>query len=475
MTVLTRSVFSCFTFLFFASALLHSFLPLISGFDAYRWFQVSVTILCFSLFAWENLKLFVSVSTVAFLVILNLDAIPYPIIFLFFDIGYWVSALFVALYFLAKGVENSELAKLASVAASVGCILYLPTILMGLGFWYGQGDGRVTEFLPFGFYGIRPWSHLATWLMPLVMGTLATSSALPLFRYRPWKNLLTVTAAFWFAVLLGSGARGSLVAQFFSLLVLFAFFGNKAFPVGRFWMVTFGWGLILYVLLIVLLPTIIFSATEYHSVLRSGTSGRMQLWGAALELSLKNFPLGGGPLSYISETSAGDFGTPHSLYFRWAAEYGWLIVLMFIGGMLWIGLPSWFEFRRAPVKTYDSLHLAIFWSVLAAFTHASVSGVFTSPYSLLVGLPILAVYFGYVFKGRFSYEPVRVKWLGVSVVSAVLFGVLIAMIPPMHDWHEEAKADQSRYVKESHGPLAPRFWLHGRYTGKELKEQEITP
>lgn len=475
MTVFTRSAFSCLPLLFFASALLHSFLPFISSFDAYRWFQVSIIILSFLLFVRKGLKLFVSFSAVAFFLILYLGAIPYPIIFLFFDLGYWVSVLFVALYCLASGVPNSELAKWTSVAAGIGCILYLPTILMGLGFWYSQGEGRITEFLPFGFYGIRPWSHLATWLMPLIMGTLATSSALPLFRHRPWKSLLIITAAFWFAVLLGSGARGSLAAQFLGLLVLFAVFGKKVFPIGRFWVITFGWGLLLYVLLIVLLPAIIFSATEDYSVLRSGTSGRIQLWGHALELSLKNFPLGAGPLSYISETSAADFGTPHSLYFRWAAEYGWLFVLMFIGGMLWVGLPSWLEFRRAPVRKTDSFHLAIFWSVLSAFTHASVSGVFTSPYSLLVGLPILAVYFGYVLRGRFSNGLVGMKWPVVSGVSAVLFGVLIAMIPSMYGWHEGAKADQNRYIEETHSPLAPRFWLHGRYTGKELKKQEIAP
>ena len=475
MTVLSRNIFLCLISTFFASALLHSFLPLVSSFDAFRWFQISVIILSFLLFLRQNLTSFSTLSIIAFLLVFSLENIPYPIVFMFFDLGYWVSVFCVAFYLVTTGVRHDELAKWTAVAAGIGGILYLPTILMGLVFWYIQGGGRASDFLPFGFYGIRPWSHLASWIMPLIMGALAMSSALPLFRHRFWKNLLIITAAFWFVVLLGSGARGSLIAQLLSILTLFAFFGKKAFPIGKLWLIALGWGVGLYVLLILFLPSFIFSATEDYSVLRFGASGRLELWGYALELSARYFPFGTGPLSYVSETPVMGLGTPHSLYFRWAAEYGWLFVAVFLGGFLWAGRPLWLNFRKSSAEATDSFRLAIFWSVLSAFTHASVSGVFTSPYSLLVGLPILIGYLVYVLKARFSADSFAVKLPKVRGIAAVFFGISVAMVPSMHDWYEGARIDQKRYMEEYHQSLSPRFWLHGRYIGEEFKGQEITP
>jgi len=49
------------------------------------------------------------------------------------------------------------------------------------------------------------------------------------------------------------------------------------------------------------------------------------------------------------------------------------------------------------------------------------------------------------------------------------------MIPSMHAWHKSAVADQNRYVEEYRQSFAPRFWLHGKYTGEEYKDQELSP
>ncbi|WP_418140349.1 O-antigen ligase family protein [Marinobacter sp. MA] len=467
------SFFFVSTLVFFATSLLHSFLPLISDFNAYRWFQVVIVTCGFLFLATIRKKQFTLIFFVVALIVTSLGPAPYSFVFLVFDLGYWVSVILVALYISMEKVEPVELAKWVSVGASIGCLLYLPTIVMGVGFWYAQEAGRITDFLPFGFYGIRPWSQIATWLLPLTVVTIFLASIMPLFRHRFWKWVLITSAGFWFFVLISSGARGSLISQFLSLAFLLVFFGKSVWPIFKLWVTLFSIGFVFYLVLVFVIPSFFFDEVKASLSLRTHSSGRVELWAFALELSVRNFPLGAGPLSYIAETPVSANATPHSLYFRWAAEYGWLVVLVFIAGLVWLASPLFRQMRSVNIEKVESFQLAIIWSALAAFVHASVSGVFTSPYSLTVGFPVLIVFFVFMIKVKASLKLTELHIRGGSAAAAVLFSISIAMMPSMHSWYVEAKRDQELFFETYKSSLSPRFWLHGRYIENRMEELEF--
>ena len=469
----STSFFFVSTLVFFSTSLLHSFLPFISDFNAYRWFQVVIVTCSFLFLATIRKKQFTLIFLVVALIVKFLEPAPYSFVFLVFDLGYWASVFMVALYISMEKVEPVKLAKWVSVAASIGCLLYLPTIVMGIGFWYAQQAGKITEFLPFGFYGIRPWSHIATWLLPLTVGTILLASIMPLFRHQFWKWVLVTSVGFWFFVLISSGARGSLISQFLSLAFLLVFFGKSVWPIFKLWVTLFSIGVIFYLVLVFIIPSFFFDEVKASLSLRTHSSGRLELWAFALELSVRNFPLGVGPLSYIAETPVSANATPHSLYFRWAAEYGWLFVLVFIAGLVWLAAPLFRQMRSVNIKKIEPFQLTIIWSALAAFFHANVSGVFTSPYSLAVGFPVLIVVFVFIIKAKASLKLTKLHIRGVSASAALLFSISIAMMPSMHSWYVEAKRDQELFFETYKSSLSPRFWLHGRYIENRMEELEF--
>jgi hypothetical protein len=467
------SFFFALTLVLFAASLIHSFVPLISDFDAYRWFQVFIVSCGFLLLSLCRPKQFILIFLGLTLVLVFLGPAPYPMVFTFFDLSYWVSVILVALCICMEKVEPVSLAKGVSVGASIGCLLYLPTIVMGLGFWYAQQAGKITDFLPFGFYGIRPWSHIATWMLPLIVGTIFLSPVVPLFRHQFWRCVLFASAVCWFFVLISSGARGSLMAQFLSLAFLLFFCGKNLWPMLKIWIILFSSGFVFYLVLVFFIPSFFFDEVKASLSLRTGTSGRSELWVYALELSLRYFPLGSGPLSYIAETPVSANATPHSLYFRWAAEYGWLFVLAFIAGLVWLATPLFRKMRNVKATKIEAFQLTIIWSALSAFVHASVSGVFTSPYSLTVGFPILIVFFVLMIKAKASIKMAELHITGISAAAAVMFSISIAMMPSMHSWYIEAKGDQELFFETYKSSLSPRFWLHGRYIENRKEELEF--
>jgi len=459
----------------FILGLFNSLMPMLVGYDGIRWISLlavafalgSATILNIMPFSIKNAPPIFLVPLLGTVVLFWESLTSNGLVFLAYEVLYWVAPalLGVHLGLLHKKSNIISFSQSLAVMSVVSVTLYVLTIIMGLLFWYNEVSGKVTDYLPFGFYNIRLWSHIATWLIPLACSIVFIALENRFSSLRKYIPFLYFVFGCWFMVLLGSGARGSLVAQIASFIVLAFLYRHRFFVVGRFWLISFAAGCFLYGIFIVVVPWLIFENVEIATPLRSGASGRLTLWHYAFALSVQDFPLGVGPLGYILNTPEDALGSPHSFYLMWAAEYGWLFLLIFIFGLGTFSWRGWMQPRHVAVEDHAfPYQIAVQWSVLAAFIHAGVSGIFTSSISQLVGFPILVAYFAHMAShyrvGRVDNHTFRKIFIASN---GAMLGLVLVIVPPMYSWWQSAQANQAEYIEVHQRPLAPRFWLHGRF------------
>lgn len=460
----------------FILSLFNSIVPILGGYDGARWisfFAIFLALigLIFLIIRDFHIKKTVLIFAIPFFVttiFLGRELVGNKVVFLAYETLYWMASALLGIYLglACKKSSISELSRGMLLVVVVSLSIYVLTIIMGFGFWYGGGAGTVTDYLPFGFYNMRMWSHVATWLIPLGCAISITVFDNKFSFTNKYIIFLYFAFGCWFMVLLGSGARGSLVAQVLSLLILAVLYRQSFYRIARFWLISFAVGCLLYGIFVVLVPWFVFEHGEVYTPLRSGLSGRLALWSHAFSLSMDNFPGGVGALGYILNTPEDALGSPHSFYLRWAAEYGWLVLFAFILGLVTLSWRGWRCPMYGSADDCDlSYQIAVQWSVLAAFIHAGVSGIFTSSISQLVGFPILILYFAYMASYHKTDDQIdnRIfQSIGLGC-AGVMMALALLMVQPMYSWWQSALADQSDYFEIYQRPLAPRFWLHGRF------------
>lgn len=459
------------SFLFFIG-IFNSVSPIFGGYDGVRWALLIILPISLLVFLYFDRT---TPTTLTLLIIVASGAGSFflamspPLIYLIFEAEYWV-VIFLFGRLIAREKNAVSIAETTKNLAVVGLIfasLYVLTIMMGLVFWYEQGSGKVTDFLPFGFYNIRMWSHIATWIIPVVCGGLFYVSTVLQQRRMAFCIWGILVLGLWFMVLLGSGARGSLLAQIVALIFMSALYRRNFWNIGKFWIYGLISGAILYLIFVKIIPQIMFEQAGHYQVFRTGASGRGQLWEYALSLSLENLPFGAGSLAYSYRTPVDAYATPHSLYLTWASEYGWLFVILAAVAFIKFSLPVWSRASNPSSRADSRLRFGIQFSVLSALIHALVSGVFANPISQIVGFPILTVYFALCFKGREGLNGAIMESRSIGYFALACLGLSILILTPAYDWWQASIQDAFAYMKENHIGLAPRFWIHGRFIGNE--------
>ena len=212
----------------------------------------------------------------------------------------------------------------------------------------------------------------------------------------------------------------------------------------------------------------------------SDSSGRMRLWHEAWMMSLQNFPLGMGPQSWLTHDlitegyrSGEEIASPHNMYLLWAAEYGWLGVF----GLALIGI--WFlklvadvsRMRSGTTGTQNLLQGALLMSVVAALIHSSVSGVFIAPASMLIGLVVLATFWG-LFRHktdelRGCLTEGKASKVAKSIFASCVIAVSAVWIGQVGEYNKAMERDIESGATSQHAGLTPRFWLHGYYPRRD--------
>lgn len=394
----------------------------------------------------------------------------------------WVEPGMYALFFLGfvqagllpkqwKQKENWVII-LVSVTAIVSAFYGATTVLVYL-FAMSDRVAKLSEYIPWGFVNIRYWSHIATWLLPLLPLAILIG---PLKKLRLWRFFVALGTALWWWIVFLSSSRGTMLGVSFGVLLVALLIGRPAVPWLKVFLRYLAYGIVAWFVLSIFIPSMLLDDVSTRS-LKSDTSGRMPLFAEAWRMSLVEFPLGLGPQSWLTHEIITEnyrrspkFGHPHNMYLMWAAEYGWLL----IGAILILAAQAMRLFwkRRLELARDDThaLPLAAFTaSVSAALLHAGVSAVFIAPGSMLIGFLVLSVFWALISEDRsVSYSASIAKRTIVAIMTMVAMGVLcLFWINEVRVYHGAMINDQVFYYEKVPEGSLPRFWLHGNYPRHE--------
>lgn len=340
--------------------------------------------------------------------------------------------------------------------------------------WLLFEGGEIAQLLPIGFANIRLWSHLATWLLPLapIGGLLLISRR----SSKAVKLIYLFGVGCWWMLIFITTSRGSLVSIAFALFFLAVVFKSGFFRSDYFRCLArqFTVGMFLWLFLCVLLPILILPEGDaIQRELKLHSSGRIGLFHEALSMSLVNFPLGMGPLAWltheplVTDSALVDaVGSPHNMILLVAAEFGWISV---IGMGLAFGWLFTSLARLASFNRYSSgdknLVIGVVISVVAAVVHSQFSGIFMTGASLLVGFAVLSIAFSLIFEE---------KRLGVQYLdsgrrgytAAIRLAVIVlslSLLASSWSYYQLMLNDREQMAEQGNFERKPRVWFHGDY------------
>lgn len=380
---------------------------------------------------------------------------------------------FVLLGCVLKSVEQRQYSVVALVSVTALVVVFYggATITVYM-FALSDEVANLSTFIPWGFVSIRYWSHIATWLLPLLPLAVLIG---PHKDERLWRFLVALGAALWWWIEFLSASRGSVLGIVFGVVLAVLLIGRPALPWLRVFLRYLAYGVLAWLLLSVIIPSVAMDDVNMRS-LKSDSSGRMPLFVEAWRMSLENFPFGMGPQSWLTHEvltegyqRSGKLGHPHNMYLMWAAEYGWLLIgalILFVGQAVRL-----FWRRRAEVRVTggspQALSLAALTaSVSAALLHAGVSAVFMAPGSMLIGFLVLSVFWALIAPDML---PVTRKGRAGKRLVAALTVVLASGGAGFYWWsevsvyHEAMEDDLKFYYENVPAGTLPRFWFHGNF------------
>jgi len=395
--------------------------------------------------------------------------------------SFYFAAVILGGIALAKSDITMKCLEVLVVITAAACFLYGAMSLNVYLFALEGGHSELSDLIPWGFVNIRYWSHVATWLLSVL--PLAVLMG-PFANHRLWRVLVAVGAGLWWWIVFLSASRGSVLGVAVGVVVASVIIGRQCWPWLKQFLVYLVLGGFFWFVLSLLVPILVFGELELRTI-SQGSSGRAPLFIEAWEMSLQRFPLGMGPQSWLthdllttSYAESNKFGHPHNMYLMWAAEYGWLLVLT----LLWVAfqVASFLYARCKVIKVSESsteaiVLAALLASIVGALIHAGVSAVFIAPGSMLVGLLILPVFFGFIVPNTLKGErcknnasrPVR-KALQGAVIATLVFLLWGAWGGEVRKYYLDMREDESYYYQVLRERALPRFWLHGYFPRNDM-------
>jgi O-antigen ligase len=396
----------------------------------------------------------------------------------------WVEPGMYALFFLGFVIagrllrqweqKESGLIILIGVAAVTAAFYGAATITVYL-FVMSDSVASLSDYIPWGFASIRYWSHIATWLLPLLPLAVLIG---PLQKERLWRFFMAAGAALWWWIVFLSSSRGTMLGVAFGVVVAAMLIGRPAIPWLKVFFRYLAYGIAAWLLLSVLIPSLMLDEVSMRA-LKLDTSGRMPLFIEAWRMSLVEFPFGLGPQSWLTHEiitedyrQSPKFGHPHNMYLMWAAEYGWLLMvamLVFAGQAMRLFWRRRNELEENDVK---ALPLAAFTaSVSAALLHAGVSAVFMAPGSMLIGFLVLSVFWALISDSSPDLAPTNRPTTKRALVALVVIlaggGLCFVWLKEVKAYHSAMVVDKAFYYEDVPAGNLPRFWLHGNFPRHE--------
>jgi len=285
-------------------------------------------------------------------------------------------------------------------AQAIKLIVLLAVGMYLLKFWTGYGlhifgdyplwGSDRTKMGLTGFASKRHFNHIQTWTLPILI------SFIWMERKKAYRIALLLLTSCWGMLVIASAARGTFAAIFISLFVI-AFQLKKERH--EFFKIVFQVIILstfFYVVFFILLVDI-DSESLVERFSEKGVGGRKEEWLSLLPGILANPLLGYGPMHYSAVYLDNGWGHPHNWLLQFIYEWGIPIGVMMLGIFLH-GILSFSKTVFEKVSDYRDIYfwkfkVAIFWSILASFLHAFISGILVTPVSqvwfiLIVGMGI---------------------------------------------------------------------------------------
>lgn len=478
-------IFSAVALIAVSYALFADYLPGVGGaYATRRW------ILCWLLVATVLSVLVIDSVSVRNVGFFRLAAKILPLILLLMIGGYrspfpefaYVEPLLYTMFIVAVVTLGSTLSRLEDridlalrflFIVFIACGLYAAMSINVYLFALVDGYIRIDHLLPWGFVNIRYWSHLATWLLPLLPLVLLVH---PLGKGALVRFSVAAVAAIWWWLLFVSTSRGSIISIVFSMFMVAILFRWCSLPWLRLMFLHLLFGVAVWLLLSVLLPALMSGGAELRGIKGHG-SGRWPMWVSAVEMGVENFPLGAGALSWLmfgrSGPSSEDlmFAHPHNMYLYWIAEYGFLITIAFFLGAASFVSRFLQRLKNGTHSEPSSLLLmaGLTASVIGGFTHAGVSAIFIAPASMLVGFLVLGLFGGLVAEDQNPYgqESTSLPSFIKPVITGFFLGVSVTWLVIVGNYYHAMQEDLHHYSEVLKEANMPRFWYHGHFPRRE--------
>lgn len=373
--------------------------------------------------------------------------------------------LMFAIIFIVAGssinLENTFFILKIIVVSTVG--FYILRFFIGyfLHFFsaYPLWPGRKTEIGLFGFAHRRFFNHIQTWALPLLFVFIWEE------RNSNIKNGLIFLAVLWSMLLIASAGRGSSLGVLGSLIIISLFLRMRGKDLYKYVFFTCVVSTGLYFLLFKILTP---SSTQ--SLLREGSSGRINEWLSLIPGIISHPIMGFGPMHYASINLGNSWGHPHNWFIQFVYEWGLptaiILLVAIVRGLFLFYKQIKVETEENPVfsKT-EKIKIGFLWAMMAAFLHAFLSGIIVTPMSqvwmvLIVGISI-AVYFENPVKKE---RETNFKMKEILLIVVLFFswaGILNWFSKYDIDKYDTENSEISIELKKGE-VIHPRYWQQGK-------------
>ncbi|MFM2589003.1 O-antigen ligase family protein [Vibrio sp. TBV020] len=247
------------------------------------------------------------------------------------------------------------------------------------GYWTWLAHGLpVNIHSMFGFVNARFINQIHVWLViPIAYLALIKLRR----KQRSWPERLLLVLCF--TVIVATDARGeaiSVIGAFVLLMVINH--SNRHFWWRLLWQSTIA-GITLKLLILSPMPSFILGIpAEWHTI-RTGSSGRVQIWLETWEMSTF---WGHGADAFVCDSEV--FGRPHNFLLNILVHWGVIPAIAFIGA----GFSILYQLPK--VQKLSTLVFGV--SLLSGLAYSLVSGVLDSPLSQLLAVISFALYWAHI-------------------------------------------------------------------------------
>lgn len=312
----------------------------------------------------------------------------------------------------------------------------------------------------YGFSNPSFFGQAALWVFPLLVAAGLRTDGRALTRSGRW-----LAAVAWWAVLLESGSRSSIYGSLLALVVVAVVFRRQALR----WLgaalasIMLGTGVwFLWTSAVVRGRSGLYRAAEKGFE----GSGRLDMWGEALDMASRRPLLGLGPEHYAYHATH-VHGHPHSAPLQLLVEWGGIATLLVAGLAIW-GVASWMtasqRARRAgpPESEAGDLSPALTAALAAGGLASLVDGVVVMPVSQMLMVGVIGLALGRYTPSR-PRPPVHRRFGSLATAAIALAAVAVLAMGTLP--YATRPAEEVRtYVEGVQGDvvLHPRFWVLGR-------------